>query len=120
MKLQLSAYLLIALGISLLANLLLGWQLAGAKPKCEASKAVATVKADQTVRRDETKRDTKLDAVTVETQADTRKAVGKVLEDTRERSQAIERVVVRGDCVRPPGLPALDAAVDKANAAAGH
>lgn len=117
---KLTAYLGIALALSLLANVVLGWNLAGAKPKCEASKAVATVRADQGVRADEGKRDAKLDKVSAETKADTHAAVGKVEKETHERAEAIERVVVHGGCAAPVGLPRLDAAVDKANAAAGH
>jgi hypothetical protein len=119
MRLTLPIYLAIALALSLLANGVLGWKLAGAKPRCEASKAVATVKADQAVRAEETKRDTKLDKVTVETKADTGKAVAKVKEQTHARAEAIDRVAVSGACRAPAGLPALDAAVDQANAAAG-
>ena len=119
MKLTLPIYLAIALALSLVANGVLGWKLAGAKPKCEASKAIATVKADQVVRSDETKRDTKLDRVTVETKADTRKATGKVQEQAHARAEAIDRIPVSGACRAPAGLPALDAAVDQANRAAG-
>ncbi len=120
MKLTLPIYLAIALALSLLANGVLGWRLAGAKPRCEASKAVATVKADQAVRAEETKRDTKLDKVTVETKAHTGKAVAKVKEQTRERAEAIDRVPAGTGCAAPVGLPSLDAAVDQARAAAGH
>lgn len=117
---KLTAYLGIALALSLLANLILGWQLAGAKPKCEASKAVATVHADQGVRADEGKRDVKLDKASADTKADTHAAVGKVEKQTNERAQAIDRVPVHGGCAAPVGLPSLDAAVDQANRAAGH
>lgn len=116
---RLTLGLCIALALSLLANGVLGWKLAGAKPKCEASKAVATVEADRAVRADETKRDTKLDRITTETKADTRKAVAVVEKQTDERAQAIDRVPAAGDCRAPVGLPSLDAAVDQANAAAG-
>lgn len=119
MKFTTTIYLAIALAISLAGNAFLGWRLAGAKPRCEASKAVATVKADQDVQLEQGKRDTKLDAVSANTKADAKKATGKVQEQTRARTEAIERVVVRGDCARPVGLPALDAAADQARAAAG-
>ncbi|GAB2619776.1 hypothetical protein [Novilysobacter erysipheiresistens] len=120
MKLQLTACLLIALGLSMLANAFLGWQWAQSGAECETTKATAVVVANTQVRKDEGERDTKLDRVTAETQTDTRNAVAEVQEDARDRTQAIDRVVVRGDCRRPDGLPSLDAAVDQARAAAGH
>lgn len=66
------------------------------------------------------KRDTTLEAVSAKTKADTHVAVGKVERDTHERAEAIDRVPVHGGCAAPVGLPRLDAAVDQANAAAGH
>jgi len=120
MKLTLVAYLVIVLALSVLLNAFLGWQWAQAGAECKADKATAVGKANVQVRADETKRDTKLDRVTVETKAGTGKAVAKVKEQTRERAEAIDRVPAGTGCAAPVGLPSLDAAVDQARAAAGH
>lgn len=119
MKLGPMLYLALALALSIAVNVALGWRLAGAKPRCAAGKATATVAANGTVRREEGRRDQKLDTVTLETRTDTRKAIATAQEKTNARAQAIDGVVVRGDCRRPAGLPPLDAAVDQANAATG-
>ncbi|NUT14361.1 MAG: hypothetical protein HOQ33_07640 [Cupriavidus sp.] len=112
--------------ISILGNVLLlaialflGWQLASAGARCDSEQATETGKANAEVRRDETKRDQRLDQVTTNTKANARKAVAKTQEQTRARAEAIDRIPVAGDCRRPVGLPPLDAAVDQANAAAG-
>lgn len=119
MKLSLLQISLIANAVMLVVALFLGWRLAGAAPRCDLKRASETGKANVEVRKEEGQRDRKLDTVTTNTKADTRKAVGKVQEQTRARAEAIDRVPVDGGCRRPDGLPPLDAAVDQANAAAG-
>lgn len=120
MKLSLAAYLAIALAIALVGDVVLLMKLGAAKPQCKADMAIATVHADQGVRKDEDKRDVKLDAVSIDTKADAHAAVATVEKQTNERAQTIDRVPVTGDCRAPVGLPRLDAAVDQANAAAGN
>jgi uncharacterized protein HemX len=115
------------LGYSLGLNLVLlavaiglGWQLAGAKPKCEAKQEKAVVKADQQQAKDTAKRDHTLDGITQNTKADTGKALAKAEDHTHARAAAINAVRTDGGCRMPAGLPSLDAAVDEANAAAGE
>lgn len=115
-----------ALGYSLLGNVVLAivaavcaWQWAESGAECEGEKSGATLDANVQVRQAEAKRDEKLDAVAVEVKADTRDAVRTAKEDTHERAEAIDRVPAGPGCAAPVGLPALDAAVDQANAAAG-
>lgn len=117
---RLTGYLLIAIALSVLLNAFLGWQWAQAGAECEASKAKAVVDANTQIRKDEARRDTRLDEITVTTQHDTRENVREVQADATDRAEIIRRVVVRGDCRRPDGLPSLDAAVREANTAAGH
>lgn len=119
MKLSLLQWSLIANVLLLAAALVLGWRLAGAAPRCAVKQAAETGKANVQLRRDEAKRDEKLDQVTTTTKAETRKTVAKAEEQTRARAEAIDRIPVTGGCRRPVGLQPLDAAVDQANAAAG-
>lgn len=120
MKLSLTFYLAAALVVSLVVNAVQLYLAGGQKPKCELGKAEAVIDANDQQRAEESKRDEKLDKVTWETQIQTRTAVVQVEKETNERAAAIDRVPVSGDCRAPVGLPDLDAAVDKANAAAGH
>lgn len=113
-------YLLLALALSLAANVFFGWQWAQSGAECQAEQAEATVAANEQLREAEADRNTQLDAVTIETQTETRETVREVQTNASERAETIRRVVVRGDCVRPDGLPSLNAAVRKANRAAGH
>lgn len=119
MKLQALGYSLLGNGVLAIVAIVCAWQWVESGAECKADQAEAVVDANVKVRKAEVKRDKNLDQVTAETKADTRKAVNENQEDTRERKQAIERAVVRGDCVRPDGLPSLDAAVDQARASAG-
>ena len=97
----------------------LGWQLAGAKPKCEAKQEKAIVKADQKQAKDTANRDHALDGITQNTKAETGKALAKAEDHTHARADAIDAVRTDGGCRMPAGLPSLDAAVDEANTAAG-
>lgn len=119
MKLSLTAYLALALVLSLIGNAAQLYLAGGQKPKCELEQATETIQADKQVRKEENVRDKKLDAVDRNTKADTNKAVTKVEEQTHERAAAIDRVPVVGSCRAPVGLPDLGPAVDQANAAAG-
>lgn len=119
MKFSLTAYLAIALALSVIGNCVQLYRAGGAKPRCEAAQAKSVVKADRGVRADENARDKKLDAVSRDSKADTAQAVGKVESKTHERAAAIDAVPVSGNCRAPVGLPPLDAAVDQANRAAG-
>lgn len=120
MKLSLTGYLLIAVTALVAGNIFTGYMWATASSRCTASKAVATGNANETQAKSESKRDKALDAVAVDTKADTRKEVAKTQDKTNERAAAIDRVPTTGACRRPDGLPSLDAAVGEANAAAGH
>lgn len=97
----------------------LGWRLAGAAPRCELKQVAATGEANVQIRKEESKRDEKLDAATNTAKAETRKEVSKAQEQTRARAETIDRIPVDGSCRRPDGLPDLGPAVDQANAAAG-
>lgn len=97
----------------------LGWQLAGAKPKCEAKQAKAVVKADVQQAKAIEKRDQALDGVTEKAKAGTGKALAKAEDHTNARAVAIDAVHADGGCRAPSGLPDLGPAVDEANAAAG-
>lgn len=115
-----------ALGYSLLANAVLAiaagfcaWQWAESGAECDASKSNATLDANVDTREAEGVRDGKLDKAKTETQDDTREAVARAKDETHERAEAIDRVPAGAGCAAPVGLPALDAAVDQANAAAG-
>lgn len=119
MKLQALGYSLLANGVLAIAAAFFAWQWAGSGPECEAEKSSATLDANVQVRKAEIVRDEKLDEATVETKADTREAVQAAKEDTHERAERIDRVPAGPGCAAPVGLPALDAAVDQANAAAG-
>ena len=120
-KLSLTAYLAIALILSLGFNAFQLYRAGGAKPRAEAATAKATVKADQVVVAEQTARDTALDKVTIETKVDTLKGVAKVQEQARERAEAINRVPAdAAGCDAPVGLPDLRPAVDQARAAAGE
>lgn len=115
----LTAYSLLGNVVLLGLVIFLGWQLAGAKPKCEAKQATNTVAANNSQRKDDDKRDQKLDGVTATTKADTGKALAKAEEHTNARASAIDAARTSGGCRAPVGLPSLRGAVDEANAAAG-
>lgn len=124
MKLSLAAYLAIALALSLalsLAGNAVQLYLAGGqKPKCELKQAEGTIAADKRQAKDTAARDKAGDKIDRESQAATNNAVSKTEGQKNDRAQAIDRVPVTGGCRAPVGLPDLAAAVDQANAAAGH
>lgn len=118
-KLQALGYSLLANGVLAIAAGFCAWQWAEAGAECDASKANATLDANVDTRKAEGERDEKLDEAKADVQDDTREAVKAAKEDTHERAEAIDRVPAGPGCAAPVGLPALDAAVDQANAAAG-
>lgn len=119
MKLSVLQVSLAANAVLLVVAIGLGWRLAGAAPRCELKQATNTGNANAQLRKEEGKRDEKLDAATTTAKTDTRKEVGKAQEQTRARAETIDRIPVDGSCRRPDGLPDLGPAVDQANAAAG-
>ena len=119
---KLTAYLALALLLSLAGNAVQLYLAGGQKPKCELKQATSVVKADQQVRKDEAVRDKALDDITWETKVETNAAVSRTEKQTHERAAQIDAVPLpAGDgCRAPLGLPDLGPAVDQANAAAGY
>lgn len=120
MKLSLTTYLALALGLSVTGNCVQLYLAGGQKPKCELKQASGVIKADSQQAKDTAKRDDKGDKIDRETKADTNAKVGKAEGQKNDRAAAIDRVHVDGSCRAPVGLPDLATAVDQANAAAGH
>lgn len=119
MKLQLTGWLMIALGASVLVNLFLGWQWAGAKADCRADMERAAGIAISNERTRAAQAAEQAGEIARDTRADTREGVTAGQGNTNAREQAIRSGVVHGDCRMPVGLPRLTQAVDEANAAGG-
>ena len=122
MKLSLTAWLAIALALSLVGNAAQLYLAGGQKPKCELKQANDTIKASDQLRTEEAARDQALDDITWETRVDTTAAVTTTEKKTHERAAQIDAVPLPAGpgCDAPLGLPDLGPAVDQANAAAGH
>lgn len=115
-------YSLAANAALLIVVIVLGWNLAQSKPKCELKQERATNKANVVQRKQEAKRDVKLDKITTDTKAETRKGVVAAKDATHARDEQIQRAVVpagSSSCGAPLGLPDLQPAVDAANTAFG-
>jgi hypothetical protein len=120
MKLSVTTYLAIALGLSLTGNCVQLYLAGGQKPKSELKQANGVIQADKQQAKDTANRDKAGDKIDRESKADTNAKVGKAEGQKNDRAQAIDRVPVNGSCRAPVGLPDLAGAVDQANAAAGN
>lgn len=119
MKLELLGYLAIALALSVVLNVALGWQWAQARQECRADmEAAARIGIEN-----ERKRSARADKTTLDTLARQAKVARQQAEVAQaavnEREIEIRRVVTRGDCGFPHKLPSIQRAIDAANTAAG-
>lgn len=116
MKLQALGYALLALGLSLLGNLFLGWQWAGAQAECRAGMEQAARIAIQTEQARARKAEATASRIAATTQSDTMRAVTAVIQGAMTSERDFRSTPVTGTC-RMPATPSLQPAIDAANAA---
>lgn len=114
------AVLLLGAGLvaSIGLNVWLGYRLAGASERCKASQQAAVASALEDERKRSAKDEQTGAAIVQDARADRADAVTTAQGGTNARDVQIRTVVVHGECRMPDGLPALQPAVDAANAAA--